>query len=35
MLKGEWLRNWDFDIGSEVNVVCEGDERLVSKAVNE
>ena len=35
MLKGEWLRSWGFDAGAEVDVVCEGDGRLVINAVNE
>ena len=35
MLKGEWLRSWGFDAGAVVDVVCEGDGRLVIKAVNE
>ena len=35
ILKGEWLRNWGFDTGVEVNVACEGDGRLVINAVNE
>ncbi len=34
MLKGEWLRSWGFDIGVEVDVICEGDGRLTIKAVN-
>ena len=35
MLKGDWLRSWGFDAGAELDVVCEGDGRLVIKAVNE
>lgn len=28
-LKGDWLRSWGFNLGEEVNVVYEGDGKLL------
>lgn len=35
MLKGDWLKDCGFEAGAELDVICEGDGRLVIKAVNE
>lgn len=32
ILKGDWLRDWGFEMGSEVNIVCEGDGKLTITA---
>ena len=32
VLKGEWLRNWGFDAGDKLNIVCEGSGKLTITA---
>lgn len=31
-LQGEWLKDFDFDIGTCINVECKGGEILITKA---
>lgn len=32
MLKGDWLKNWGFDPGDKLNIVCEGSGKLTITA---
>ena len=34
VLKGEWLKNWGFDAGDKLNIVCEGNGKLTVTAAD-